>query len=75
MAQPEKLSWWDRWFNRYRKEVVEEGVETWTRYNRYMPWNKDLQQSFQRRFVKYKTIDRVTGSETISIEYLGDEHE
>lgn len=67
MAQPEKLNLWDRLFNRYRKEIITEGEETW--FNRC--GNIRVPNSeYQRRYVKYKSIDRVTGSETIEIQYL-----
>jgi hypothetical protein len=67
MAQPEKLNLWDRFFNRYRKEIVEEGVETWVK----RPYDCELlKYKFNRNFVKYKIIDRVTGSEEIEIDYL-----
>lgn len=67
MAQPEKISVWDRWFNRYRREIVEEGTELWVK----RPHDCDLlKYEYQRQFVKYKIIDRVTGSERIEKEYL-----
>ncbi len=65
MAQPEKLSLWDRIFNRYRKEIAEEGSETWTNYE--IP---ECPRKYTRNFVKYRVIDRVTGSETIEKKYL-----
>lgn len=68
MAVPEKISLWDRWFNRYRRVIVEEGTEKWRR-TEYI--SGDPRYSvFGRKFVKYKIIDRVTGSERIELEYL-----
>lgn len=69
MAQPEKLNLWDRLFNRYRKEILEEGKEKWKRwpYGAEVP---SLSIAYVRTYVKYKVIDRLTGSETIEMEYL-----
>jgi hypothetical protein len=69
MAQPEKLNLWDRFFNRYRKEIVEQGRESWFRYNPYIPLDQ-YKIPYERNFVKYKIIDRITGSESIEMEYL-----
>lgn len=66
--QPEKLCLWDRLFNRYRKVVVEEGEQTWSRLNKLGQTIPGT--NYTRRFVKYKVIDRVTGSERIQIEHL-----
>jgi hypothetical protein len=69
MALPEKIGWWDRLFNRYRKEIVNEGSEPWIHYP--FGTNVDtLKISYTRYFIKYKVIDRVTGSETIEKEYF-----
>lgn len=67
----EKLSLWDRFFNRYKKVIVQEGTEGWTSRRR-CPYTDVVyeQYDYSRRFVKYKIVDRVTGSETIKIEYL-----
>ena len=69
MEQPEKLSVWDRWFNRTRKEVMEEGEEAWNHYP-HGPAYPEVKTKYSRSFVKYKVIDRVTGSETIEKKYL-----
>ena len=67
MAQPERLRLWDRLFNRRRREIMEEIEETW--YQTYE--GKKLQGSeYIRKKVKYKVIDRVTGSETIEYRYV-----
>ena len=67
MAQPERLTLWDRFFNRRRREIMEEIEETW--YQTYE--GKKLQGSeYIRKKVKYKVIDRVTGSETIEYRYV-----
>lgn len=66
---PEKLNLWDRIFNRYRREVVEQGKETWNHYsNPNLYWIKP--RKYSRDFVKYKIIDRLTGSVKIKKEYL-----
>jgi hypothetical protein len=73
MAQPEKLNIWDRFFNRYRKEIVEENSEKWFQYNKALVGLADsetLKLKFSRDFIKYKIIDRLTGSETIEKVYL-----
>ena len=67
-TQPEKLNLWDRFFNRYRKVIIEEGKTTW---NYRSPYNGEkIGQPFNRNYVKYKIIDRLTGSETIDIDYI-----
>ncbi len=78
MAQPEKIGIWDRFFNRKRKEIVEQGKESWQKIYSNSNLNIALNQagkavpdsSYERCFVIYKIIDRVTGSETIEKEYL-----
>lgn len=62
---PEKLNLWDRIFNRYRKEVMEEGNESWTAYRQF-----GGNVRYGRDYVKYKIVDRLTGSVTIKKEYL-----
>ncbi len=65
----ERLSLFDRIFNRYRKEIIERGSETWTQ--RYGCFGVITDKyDFNRQFIVYKVIDRVTGSETIEKEYL-----
>jgi hypothetical protein len=63
---PEKLNLWDRLFNRYRKEVKEQGKENWTCYHDTGVENF----KYMRSYVEYYTIDRLTGSYTIQREYL-----
>ena len=70
MTTPEKLSWWDRFFNRYRRVIVEEGQETWSSESVLYGMRMNDAREFQRKFVKYKIIDRLTGSEKIEIDYL-----
>lgn len=67
--EPEKLSLWDRLFNRYRKVVIEEGQESW-KSNKY-GLNIDIYTTYYyRNFVKYAIVDRLTGSVTIELDYL-----
>lgn len=70
----ENLNWFDRFFNRYRKEIIEEGVETWFKlypsYYSSVVGQKIPNSEYERCFVKYKIIDRLTGSEKIEKEYL-----
>lgn len=67
--QPEKLSLWDRIFNRYRKTIRNQGSENWTR--RYHSDGFETSQfEYKRDYVEYTVTDRVTGSETIEKEYL-----
>ena len=78
MAQPEKISIWDRWFNRTRKTVVERGEEQWFRRYTNEPINqvqglagkKIPNSEYLRNWVEYSIVDRVTGSEEIVREYL-----
>lgn len=78
MAKPEKLNLWDRFFNRYRKEIIERGKERWYQYYSDSTFNEINNRVGQqvpnsrtiKEFVKYKIIDRLTGSETIKKEYL-----
>lgn len=60
---PEQLSLWDRWFNRYRREVVERKTVT------YGAFGTEVFDR-QREVVIYRIVDRLTGSETIEREYL-----
>ena len=64
----EKLNLWDRFFNRYKKVIIEEGVENWQRMNKLGYTIPD--SDYSKDFVKYKIIDRLTGSEIIKKEYL-----
>ena len=72
--QPEKLSLWDRLFNRYRKVIHQRGHETWEK--RYgagsilHPGQVVPCSGYNRDWIEYKIIDRVTGSETIDRVYL-----
>lgn len=67
MNVPEKLNLWDRIFNRYRRVIVNRGSEQWNRYrDRY---DRDP-VVYQKDYVEYRVIDRVTGSERIEKEYL-----
>lgn len=66
MAAPEKLGLWDRFFNRYRREIIEEIHEPW--YRTYVGY-RIPNSEFTRSGVKYRVIDRVTGSETIEVSY------
>jgi hypothetical protein len=63
----EKLNLWDRWFNRYRREVIGRGSSTWhnTWEGHPIPGSECV-----RPYVEYRIIDRLTGSERIEREYL-----
>ena len=69
MGELEKLSLWDRFFNRYRKEIHNRGEETWNRTN-YRYGVVVSSQPYTRNWVEYKIFDRVTGSVTIEKDYL-----
>ncbi len=66
-ATPEKLSIWDRWFNRYKKTFHTRGEEPWTRTNIR---TGNVVQHFKRDYVEYLITDRITGSQTIERKYL-----
>lgn len=68
---PERLSLWDRVFNRTRREVHGRGKETWTKRPRD-PYGYYIGKPYEytRTWVEYRVIDRVTGSVTIEREYL-----
>lgn len=70
MNAPEKISLWDRWFNRYRKEIHARGAEEWRRTHTRYGAAIGKPRLYVRDWIEYKIIDRVTGSETISREYL-----
>lgn len=67
MATPEKLSLWDRLFNRYRREIVQQGQSTflYEKYGYMLPGSEHT-----RDWVLYRVIDRVTGSEELEKVYL-----
>lgn len=67
MATPEKLSLWDRLFNRYRREIVQQGQ---TECYHAMYGVRLLNSEHVRDWVLYKVIDRVTGSEELEKVYL-----
>lgn len=64
--QPESLGVWDRVFNRHKKIPVETGNENWNQTHRVINTNS----VFNRDFVVYHIVDRLTGAYTISKEYL-----
>lgn len=72
MSAPEKLSLWDRLFNRYRKEIHQRGSEPWTFRvrNEYGQIVTGSESRCTRQFVEYKIVDRLTGSERIERDYL-----
>ncbi len=68
MANPEKLSLWDRWFNRYTRTIHKRGDEAWNKFN---SWGEKIPHStFSRSYIEYLVTDRLTGSERIEKEYL-----
>lgn len=71
----ESLNLWDRIFNRYKKVIISRGKQEWThRYSsngyNYHAGERVPNSEYYREYVEYKIIDRVTGSETIKLEYL-----
>jgi hypothetical protein len=67
MANPEKLNLWDRLFNRYRKTLYSRGVEKWKQYNVY---TGKVYVDYDRVYIEYLIVDRLTGSEEIEKVYL-----
>ena len=67
--KPEKLTTWDRLFNRYKTIPVEEGEETWAKVYSCLG-TKIPDSEFKRDYVIYHVIDRLTGAYTIKKEYL-----
>ena len=65
MAQPEKLSLWDRLFNRYRKTIHARGTQLFGRF-----YGTAKIAEYEKAYVEYLVVDRLTGSETIKKEYL-----
>ncbi len=66
--QPEKLSLWDRWFNRHKKIPIEIGDEIWCKHpHEYV---RSLDYKYSRDYVIYHIVDRLTGSYRIQKEYL-----
>lgn len=63
----EKLNLWDRLFNRRKKIIIGRGKQDFhmTYEGQRLP-----NSEYQRSWVEYKIIDRLTGSETIMREYL-----
>lgn len=68
--QPEKLSRWDRWFNRYKKIPVKQGRETWTEQMTHNGVRYGPVHEFNRNYVEYHVVDRLTGGYTIKKEYI-----
>ena len=67
MIPTEKLSLWDRWFNRYRKTVHSRGTDEWYQTHRGI---KLPNSDFQREWIEYLITDRITGSQTIEKVYI-----
>lgn len=58
-------------FNRYKREVVERGSESWYSVATY--WGVPIENSkrtYLRDFVVYKITNTITGSEKIEKKYL-----
>lgn len=66
-ATLEKLSIWDRWFNRYKKTIYNQGKEPWARTNIR---TGNVVNYYSRNYVEYIITDRITGSQTIERKYL-----
>ncbi len=67
---PEKLSLWDRWFNRYRREVKDQGTEIWQSTRTYQGIPLGDPTDYARYWVEYRVIDRLTGSERLERTYI-----
>ena len=63
----EKLNLWDRFFNRYKMIIKSEGVESWCHhsYGVKIPYS-----DYSRKYVVYRKIDRLTGSEELIKKYF-----
>lgn len=65
---PEKLSLFDRLFNRYKTVVADRGSDMWRTCGPYPPYEEfDI---YTRDWVEYHVIDHATGSVEIIQEYL-----
>lgn len=62
---PEKLSLWDRIFNRYKTFPIEQGTENWTKNLYDIP-----KLTYQRDYVVYHKVDRLTGGYEVIKKYL-----
>lgn len=67
---PEKLNLWDRFFNRYRREVVTRATENWKHQAQVAGIPTGDPFRYTRDYVEYRIIDRLTGSVRIEREYL-----
>lgn len=63
----ERLSWWDRIFNRHKLVFIETREETWKRtlYN-----IESLTYRYKREVAVYHKVDRLTGCYEIVLKYL-----
>ena len=68
--QPEKLNLWDRLFNRHRKEYHDRGVETWKTTTTYGGSPIGEPRRYDRNWIEYKIVDRLTGGYVIEREYI-----
>lgn len=71
--QPEKLSLWDRWFNRYKKVPFQHGIDVKKVYDHTWNYEKPLETTYRNPYVIYHIIDRLTGGYSIKKEYLNKE--
>ena len=67
MAEAEKLSLWDRFFNRYKRTIHARGSEQWFQKKHGV---RISSSEYTRDWVEYLVVDRLTGSETIEKKYL-----
>ena len=70
LYQPEKLSLWDRWFNRYKKVPFERGIDVKEIYDHTHNYENPLKTTYRYTFIIYHIIDRLTGGYSIKKEFL-----
>lgn len=67
VENPEQLSLWDRWFNRYRETPYKRGSEQWCQRLEDV---KIPGTEYDREYVIYKVVDRLTGSVRLQKRFL-----
>lgn len=57
-------------FNRYRRVIHDRGTESWSKHYSMQGVQIADPIYYDRNFIEYRIIDRLTGSERIEREYL-----